>query len=81
MNNDKKIPRQRFLTWGAGIAAALAIPSFLRFSKRKPVPEKFKMLTQDGTLVEIDAAHLPQNKQKVTMAALQQWVHKKPSSL
>ena len=55
---QKKLSRKNFLSWGAGITSLLVLPSFFR-SKKKKEPQKVKMLTQDGRLVEIDVENIP----------------------
>lgn len=61
MENEKnKLTRKKFLGWGMGIGALLAVPSALFGQKSKPVPKgkMVKMLTPDGKLVEVDEAVL-----------------------
>jgi hypothetical protein len=50
-------------------------------SKKKKEPQKVKMLTQDGRLVEIDIENIPVKKQKIRNADIHTWVNKKTSSL
>jgi hypothetical protein len=76
----KKISRKNFLSWGVGITSVLALPAFLR-NKKKKKPQKVKMLTQDGRLVEIDMENIPSKKQKIKDADIHTWVNKKTSSL
>jgi hypothetical protein len=80
-NSNSTIPRKKFLIWGAGLSALLAIPSFLKFRKKTPLPQSVKMLTQDGKLVEIDIAHMPSKTEKISKSGLQTWVHKKNTLL
>ena len=75
----KNISRKKFVFWGLGAGALLAIPSFLRFSKKKKDSQKVKMLTQDGRLVEIDVANIPDKKKKIANADIHTWINKKPS--
>ena len=77
---QKKLSRKTFLSWGAGITSLLVVPSFLK-SKKKKEPQKVKMLTQDGRLVEIDIENIPAKKQKIESADIHTWVSKKTSSL
>jgi len=77
---QKKLSRKNFLSWGAGITSLLVFPSFFR-SKKKKEPQKVKMLTQDGRLVEIDVENIPAQKQKIKDADVHTWVNKKTSSL
>lgn len=67
--------RRRFLVWGAGAAGAITFLSGLNFLKPfSKKSEMKKMLTQDGTLVEIDAALLKKTNKKATNKDLQQWI-------
>ena len=77
---QKKLSRKNFLSWGAGITSLLVLPSFFR-SKKKKEPQKVKMLTQDGRLVEIDVENIPAQKQKIKDADVHTWVNKKTSYL
>lgn len=77
---QKKLSRKNFLSWGAGIASLLVLPSFFRTKKKKQAG-KVKMLTQDGRLVEIDMENIPAEKQKIKSADIHTWVNKKTSSL
>ena len=81
VNSNSNIPRKKFLLWGAGLSALIAIPSFLKFKKKTTPPQTVKMLTQDGKLVEIDIAHMPSKTEKISKSGLQTWVHKKNTSL
>jgi len=76
----KKLTRKNFLTWSAGITSLLVLPSFFK-AKKKKEPQKVKMLTQDGRLVEIDIENVPAKKQKIRNADIHTWVNKKTSSL
>ena len=78
MEKEKnKLSRQKFLFWGIGITSLFAIPSFLR--RKKPETKTVKMLTQDGRLVEIDAAHIPSQKKKIQPQHIHTWVTNKPT--
>jgi hypothetical protein len=74
----KNLSRKKFLSWGLGITSVFALPAFFRFSKKKKEPQNVKMLTQDGRLVEIDVANIPEKKKKISEAAIHTWVNKKP---
>lgn len=76
---NKSLSRKKFLAWGLGVTSFLALPGFLRFSKKKKEAEKVKMLTQDGKLVEIDVTNIPEQKKKIRGADILTWVHKKSS--
>ncbi|HEX6332626.1 MAG TPA: hypothetical protein VFZ78_00285 [Flavisolibacter sp.] len=75
-NENKKVSRVKFLSWGVGIASLLAIPAFLRPSRKKKDTKTVKMLTQDGRLVTIDVAHIPEKKKKIDEKEIHMWVQK-----
>jgi hypothetical protein len=67
--------RRRFLRWGAGVAGAVTIFSGFRFFRAAPKkPSTTKMLTQDGTLVEVDIARLNKSDKKASNKDLQEWI-------
>ena len=76
---QKQLSRKKFLSWTAGIGALLAIPAFLRPSKKKQELKTVKMLTKDGKLVMIDVAAIPDKKKKVSAIDIHNWVNKKSS--
>lgn len=78
-NQNKNVSRKKMISWGIGFTALLALPSFLRFSKKKKETRKVKMLTQDGKLVEIDVVNIPEKKKKIQQADIHTWVSKKPT--
>ena len=75
----KNLSRKKFISWGFGITTLLALPAFFRSSKKKKESQKVKMLTQDGRLVEIDVANIPDKKKKIQQADIHTWVNKKPN--
>ena len=75
MTNENKIQsRRKFITWGVASAALFTAVKFILPAKKKT--ETVKMLTQDGKLVEVAIASLPQKKKKVTNDELQNWIKK-----
>ena len=78
-NEQKPLSRKNFLSWTAGIGALLAIPAFLRPSKKKQVSKTVKMLTQDGKLVMVDVANIPGRKKRISDKDIHTWVNKKTS--
>ena len=70
--------RKKFLLWGAGLLGSLGL---LKYINRKPVEQKkntVKMLSQDGTLVEVDVSQINCGaRKKVTDEELKNWVTKK----
>jgi len=71
---NKSQGRRKFIAWGVASAAVLAAFKFITPSRKKPTT--VKMLTEDGTLVEVDIASLPSSKKKVTNGELQNWIKK-----
>ena len=79
MENKKTSSRRKFV-FGLGILSVFA--AFTRPARKKvvigcaPVSEKqtVKMLTQDGTLVEVDQKMLKGQADKITDEGLQTWV-------
>ena len=70
--------RKNFLLWGIATFCSAAVLKFLP-KEKKEVAETVKMLTQDGTLVEIDKKLLLSSSKKINNAELQQWVKNKPN--
>lgn len=74
MTHTQKLPsRKRFLLL---TAAAFCSASVLRIftTKKKSQYNTVKMLTQDGTLVEIDKKYLGPPGNKISNSELQQWI-------
>ena len=76
---NKNVSRKKFLSWGLGIGSLLAVPAFLRPSKKKKETKTVKMLTQDGKLVAIEVANVPATKKKIKAADIHNWITKKTS--
>ena len=76
MQESKQSPtRKKFLLWAAVLSAA----TFLKFAPgtKKEKKDTVKMLTQDGTLVEIDMDRIPGSKKRnITDPELKVWVKK-----
>jgi hypothetical protein len=77
----KSVSRKKFLLWGVSISSLLAIPAFLKPSPKKEEKQTVKMLSQDGTLVEIDIDRIPVKKEKLKPKDIHTWVRRKTSSL
>lgn len=78
MESTRKPPsRKKFLLL---TAAAFCSASILRIftARKKKQTDTVKMLTQDGTLVEIDRKHLGPPGNKISNAELQQWMKNNP---
>src|SRR5215216_4932734 len=78
---NKSLSRKRFLVFGFGITSLLAVPAFLKVTKKKKDLKTVKMLTQDGKLVEIEITNVPAKKKKLKDAEIHTWVNKNTSSL
>ena len=76
MQEPKKSSRKKFLLL-SGTAVLSAMVWRIWPSLRKRKSETAKMLTQDGTLVEIDARFAKLPGKKISDADLQQWVKTK----
>jgi hypothetical protein len=70
--------RKKFIFWGAALLASLGL---MKYINRKSLEEKkttVKMLSQDGTLVEVDISQINcGTRKKVTDDELKNWVTKK----
>ncbi len=76
MQHSIKTPsRKKFILWSAAMLSSLTALKFLSGSKKKN-NETVKMLTQDGTLVEIDKSLLSVSGKKISNEELQNWVKK-----
>lgn len=77
MNTENKSRgRRKFLAWGIASAAMLTAVKYLMPGKPKPETKTVKMLTEEGKLVEVDIAALPDKKKKITNRELQNWIKK-----
>jgi len=70
----QKYSRKKFVVWGVGILASLSVLKFGFSPKKKS--STVKMLSQDGTLVEVDMTALQAKKGKVSNQELQTWIKK-----
>ena len=71
----KMLSRKTFVRWSAGLLGLFAVAG-VWFGQKRKKKSTVKMLTQDGRLVEIDAALLEKKGRKITDAELQSWVKK-----
>ena len=80
-------PARRKFVFGASVLSMMAIvagvlkfPFLMRKNVVSAKPESkkkmVKMLTQDGSLVEIDEALLTANRKKITDSELKNWIKK-----
>lgn len=67
--------RKKFLLWSAIALCSATVLKFLPGTKKKQT-ETIKMLTQDGTLVEIDKSLLVSSGNKISNDELQKWIKK-----
>ncbi len=74
-NGENQLSRGKFMKW-LGIASTFTVFGLAFSPKKKKAAKTVRMLTEDGTLVEIDAALLSQNKRQVTTDELKSWVKK-----
>ncbi|QEC55541.1 hypothetical protein [Flavisolibacter ginsenosidimutans] len=77
----KPLSRKKFLSWGLGISSLLTVPAFLRSSNKKKETKTVKMLTQDGKLVTVDIAAIPDKKKKIAPEDIHTWITEKKSTL
>jgi hypothetical protein len=76
MEPSKISSRKRFLQWSAGVITS--VTALKLFMGSEPVEKNttVKMLSQDGTLVEVDTRTLPGARKKITDKELQDWIKK-----
>lgn len=68
--------RKKFLLWSAVLLSSATIFKFFSTSK-SPKKDTVKMLTEDGTLVEIERDRIPGSKKRnISDPELKAWVKK-----
>jgi hypothetical protein len=80
-HSNKTSTRKKFLLWGAAILSAVTFSKFFSTPKKSTAiscgeKSTVKMLTQDGSLVEIDKNLLASSGKKISNEELQQWIKK-----
>ena len=71
--------RKKFLLWTTAVLSSVTLFKFLPAKKTKKI-DTVKMLTEDGTLVEIDRDKIPGSKRKnITDPQLKGWIKNKPA--
>mgnify|MGYP000926176531 CR=1 FL=1 len=75
-NSQESNSRKKFLLWTATALTSFTVFKFLSADKKKEEKPSIKMLTQDGTLVEVDQEMIIQSARKISDKELQQWVKK-----
>ena len=75
-SSPKPTSRKKFLWWGTALLAAGTALRWLPFGRnRKPAGgTTVKMLTQNGTLVEIDSRLVNSSGKKISNEELQKWI-------
>ena len=73
--NQKITTRKKFLLWGGVLVASITAWKWLP-GGRSVKSNTVKMLSQDGTLVEIDKSLLASSGKKISNKELQKWVRK-----
>ncbi|MFN8348620.1 MAG: hypothetical protein U0X91_26700 [Spirosomataceae bacterium] len=76
--------RKKFLLWSIGTLSTFTLLKIIKKEEKKPMinskkNDTVKVLTQDGTLVEIDRKHLVTadiNEKKITIDELKEWIKK-----
>jgi hypothetical protein len=78
---QKTPPRKKFLLWGAALLSGITISKYFVTAKKSAAiscgkKTTVKMLTQDGSLVEVDKQILASTGKKITNEEMQQWIKK-----
>jgi len=73
---ENKVTRRKLLGW-LGVVTLFTTAGAALMPRKNNEINTVKMLTEDGKLVEIDAALLAAGKQKVSDKELQNWVKRK----
>lgn len=74
---ETKVSRRKLVGWLGVVSLFAMAGAALNPWKSKKKPATIKMLTQDGKLVEIDAALLASNTKKISDKELQNWLKAK----
>lgn len=69
--------RRKFFLWGLGITSSVTALKFLFPKKNKT--EMIKMLSEDGTLVEVDPRFIKKTGNKVSDQDIHNWIQNKPT--
>lgn len=77
LTGEKPVTRKKFLLWSAVFSSILAVPAFLMPSGKNKPAKTVKMLSQDGTLVEIEVSRIPAKKGKLKDKEIHTWVKNK----
>ncbi len=74
--DEVKVSRRKLVGWLSILSLFTMVGAAFKPWKNKK-PTTVKMLTQDGTLVEVDISCLPGNRKKISDKELQDWVKNK----
>lgn len=74
---EKRITRKKAIGWMGLVSLFTTVGGAITRHKKSASPKSVKMLTEDGQLVEIDAALIAVNRRKVSDEELQNWVKRK----
>ena len=76
--NNNPVSRKKFVAWGIGVLSVFSAARYFWSGPKKQNTQTRKMLTQDGTLVEVDVTHLACGKRKkISDDELKNWVKSK----
>lgn len=74
-HSNSKPSRRKLLIWGAAVVSSIGLFKWFRRVKKEK-KETVTMLTQEGTLVEVDKHLLGTAGRKISNKELQQWIKK-----
>ncbi len=79
--SQKTSTRKKFLLWSAALISAVTFSKYFHATKKPSAigcgeQTTVKMLTQDGSLVEIDKKLLASSGKKISNKELQEWIKK-----
>lgn len=79
--SPKTSTRKKFLLWSATLISAVTFSKYFHSTKKSTAIScgdraTVKMLTQDGSLVEIDKKLLASSGKKISNKELQEWIKK-----
>ncbi len=73
---ESKVTRRKLVGW-LGVLSLFTMAGAAFKPWKNKNPKTVKMLTQDGTLVEVDATLLASNSKKISDKELQNWMKSK----
>jgi hypothetical protein len=78
-NGKPPVSRKKFVVWTVGILSAITAFRFFQRAAPQPNTKMVKMLSSDGTLVEIEVSRLPSKRKKIKDEEIHTWIQRKPS--